>query len=251
MTTSKRNNASAQANQDKDTPAVIELKDAWLRLRSEAGTTDILKGIELSIPVGQHVAVVGPSGAGKTSLLMVMSGLEALTSGQALLTGLDTTNLNENKLASLRRDNVGIVFQAFRLIPSMTAVQNVAVPLELAGRKDAQERAATALASVGLDHRMTHLPDQLSGGEQQRVAIARAIAPRPRILLADEPTGNLDSGTSEKVIATLFDATRAAGAALVLVTHDAALAERCGRVLTIEDGQITDDRVTAAGAARQ
>ena len=154
--------------------------------------------------------------------------------------------MGEDALAALRRDQVGIVFQAFRLIPSMTALQNVAVPLELAGRVDANALSATALDSVGLGHRQTHLPDQMSGGEQQRVAIARAIAPRPRILLADEPTGNLDSGTSEKVITTLFGAAEAAGAALVLVTHDPALAERCSRVLTIEDGQIVSDRQTAS-----
>ena len=231
--------------------AVIHLLEARLSLFSADGMVEILRGISLAIGAGQTVGVLGPSGAGKTSLLMIMAGLESLTTGRIDLAGFDITRMPEDSLAALRRDHVGIVFQAFRLIPSMTAVQNVAVPLELAGRQDAQERAAAALASVGLDHRMTHLPDQLSGGEQQRVAIARAIAPRPRILLADEPTGNLDSGTSEKVIATLFDATRAAGAALVLVTHDAALAERCGRVLTIEDGQITDDRVTAAGAAHQ
>ena len=250
MTSPKRNNVSAQANQDKVAPAVIELKDAWLRLRSQAGTTDILKGIELSIPVGQHVAVVGPSGAGKTSLLMVMSGLEALTSGQALLTGLDTTNLNENRLASLRRDNVGIVFQAFRLIPSMTALQNVAVPLELSGKADAHVRATKALADLGLSHRLNHLPDQLSGGEQQRVAIARAIAPQPKILLADEPTGNLDSATGQQVITQLFAAARSVQAALVLITHDEALASQCERLLRVTDGEITADTLNSPSKKR-
>ena len=192
--------------------------------------------------------MLGPSGAGKTSLLMIMAGLESLTGGRISLAEHDITAMGEDALAALRRDQVGIVFQAFRLIPSMTALQNVAVPLELAGRADAEEAAAEALDSVGLGHRKAHLPDQMSGGEQQRVAIARAIAPKPRILLADEPTGNLDSGTSEKVITTLFDATRSAGAALVLVTHDAALAERCGRVLTIGDGRIVDDRATRKSA---
>jgi len=241
MTSSKRNNVSAQANQAKGEPAVIKLKNAWLRLRSQAGTTDILKGINLSIPAGQHVAVVGPSGAGKTSLLMVMSGLEALTSGQAVLTGIDTTNLNEDRLASLRRDNVGIVFQAFRLIPSMTALQNVAVPLELSGQADANIRAAKALADLGLSHRLNHLPDQLSGGEQQRVAIARAIAPQPKILLADEPTGNLDSATGQQVVTQLFAAARSVQAALVLITHDEVLANQCERRLHVADGQITVD----------
>ena len=228
---------------------VIMLDQARLALSSAEGMVEILRGISMSIEAGETVGVLGPSGAGKTSLLMIMAGLESLTSGSISLAENDITTMGEDALAALRRDQVGIVFQAFRLIPSMTALQNVAVPMELAGRRDADEMAATALEAVGLGHRKTHLPDQMSGGEQQRVAIARAIATRPRILLADEPTGNLDSGTSEKVIATLFEATKSAGAALVLVTHDADLAERCERVLTIEDGRIVGDRKTKAGAA--
>ena len=228
---------------------VIMLDQARLALSSAEGMVEILRGISLSIEAGETVGLLGPSGAGKTSLLMVMAGLESLTGGSISLAENDITTMGEDALAALRRDQVGIVFQAFRLIPSMTALQNVAVPMELAGRRDADEMAATALEAVGLGHRKTHLPDQMSGGEQQRVAIARAIATRPRILLADEPTGNLDSGTSEKVIATLFEATKSAGAALVLVTHDADLAERCERVLTIEDGRIVGDRKTKAGAA--
>ena len=228
---------------------VIMLDHARLALSSAEGMVEILRGISLSIEAGETVGVLGPSGAGKTSLLMIMAGLESLTGGSINLAENDITTMGEDALAALRRDQVGIVFQAFRLIPSMTALQNVAVPMELAGRRDADEMAATALEAVGLGHRKTHLPDQMSGGEQQRVAIARAIATRPRILLADEPTGNLDSGTSEKVIATLFEATKSAGAALVLVTHDADLAERCERVLTIEDGRIVGDRKTKAGAA--
>ena len=228
---------------------VIMLDEARLALSSTEGMVEILRGISLSIEAGETVGVLGPSGAGKTSLLMIMAGLESLTGGSISLAENDITTMGEDALAALRRDQVGIVFQAFRLIPSMTALQNVAVPMELAGRRDADEMAATALEAVGLGHRKTHLPDQMSGGEQQRVAIARAIATRPRILLADEPTGNLDSGTSEKVIATLFEATKSAGAALVLVTHDADLAERCERVLTIEDGGIVGDRKTKAGAA--
>ena len=228
---------------------VIMLDEARLALSSAEGMVEILRGISLSIEAGETVGVLGPSGAGKTSLLMIMAGLESLTGGSISLAENDITTMGEDALAALRRDQVGIVFQAFRLIPSMTALQNVAVPMELAGRRDADEMAATALEAVGLGHRKTHLPDQMSGGEQQRVAIARAIATRPRILLADEPIGNLDSGTSEKVIATLFEATKSAGAALVLVTHDADLAERCERVLTIEDGRIVGDRKTKAGAA--
>jgi len=228
---------------------VIMLDEARLALSSAEGMVEILRGISLSIEAGETVGVLGPSGAGKTSLLMIMAGLESLTGGGISLAENDITTMGEDALAALRRDQVGIVFQAFRLIPSMTALQNVAVPMELAGRRDADEMAATALEEVGLGHRKTHLPDQMSGGEQQRVAIARAIATRPRILLADEPTGNLDSGTSEKVIATLFEATKSAGAALVLITHDADLAERCERVLTIEDGRIVGDRKTKAGAA--
>ena len=231
------------------TAPVIMLDEARLTLSSAEGMVEILRGISLSIEAGETVGVLGPSGAGKTSLLMIMAGLESLTGGSISLAENDITRMGEDALAALRRDQVGIVFQAFRLIPSMTALQNVAVPMELAGRRDADEMAATALEAVGLGHRKTHLPDQMSGGEQQRVAIARAIATRPRILLADEPTGNLDSGTSEKVIATLFEATKSAGAALVLVTHDADLAERCERVLTIEDGRIVGDRKTKAGTA--
>ena len=231
------------------TAPVIMLDEARLALSSAEGMVEILRGISLSIEAGETVGVLGPSGAGKTSLLMIMAGLESLTGGSISLAENDITSMGEDALAALRRDQVGIVFQAFRLIPSMTALQNVAVPMELAGRRDADEMAATALEAVGLGHRKTHLPDQMSGGEQQRVAIARAIATRPRILLADEPTGNLDSGTSEKVIATLFEATKSAGAALVLVTHDADLAERCERVLTIEDGRIVGDRKTKAGTA--
>jgi putative ABC transport system ATP-binding protein len=220
---------------------VIDLKAAHLTLGDAATSVNILKGIDLQIRAGETIGVLGPSGAGKTSLLMVMAGLERLTKGQIFLSGSDITQMDEDPLAAMRRDKVGIVFQAFRLIPSLTAVQNVAIPLELAGCNDATNLAAAALKSVGLGHRLTHLPDQMSGGEQQRVAIARAVAPNPRILLADEPTGNLDSATGEKVVNILFKSAHDAGAALVLVTHDAALAARCSRVLEIEDGIIVGD----------
>ena len=220
---------------------VIDLKAAHLTLGNTAASVSILKGIDLRISVGETVSILGPSGAGKTSLLMVMAGLENLTKGRIFLSGTDITQMDEDPLAAIRRDMVGIIFQAFRLIPSLTALQNVAIPLELAGHNDATDLAKAALESVGLEQRLTHLPDQLSGGEQQRVAIARAVAPKPRILLADEPTGNLDSATGEKVVNILFKSAHDAGAALVLVTHDAALAARCSRVIEIEDGIIARD----------
>ena len=220
---------------------VIDLKAAHLTLGNTAASVNILKGIDLRISVGETVSILGPSGAGKTSLLMVMAGLENLTKGRIFLGGVDITLMDEDPLAAIRRDMVGVIFQAFRLIPSLTALQNVAIPLELAGHNDATGSAKAALESVGLEHRLTHLPDQLSGGEQQRVAIARAVAPKPRILLADEPTGNLDSATGEKVVNILFKSALEAGAALVLVTHDAALATRCSRVIEIEDGIIARD----------
>ena len=227
------------------TSDVITLDNLQLQLGAKSHMTDILKNISVSVPAGQHVAILGPSGAGKTSLLMIMAGLEQATGGTVTLAGHDITTMKEDELAALRRDNVGIIFQAFRLIPSMTALQNVAVPMELAGNSNAQDIAAQALEKVGLGHRLNHLPDQLSGGEQQRVAIARAIAPKPRILLADEPTGNLDSKTGALVIETLFEATKSVGAALILITHDVSLADQCERVLTIEDGKLVNDEVRA------
>ena len=220
---------------------VIDLNNAQLSFGEKDKRVDVLKGINLRIEAGETVGVLGASGAGKTSLLMVMAGLENVTGGTIALTDCDITDMAEDALAALRRDKVGIVFQAFRLIASMTALQNVSIPLELAGNDDATARATAALESVGLGHRLHHLPDQMSGGEQQRVAIARAIAPNPRILLADEPTGNLDSTTGEKVIKTLFDSAANAGAALVLVTHDAGLAARCSRIIHIEDGKLAAD----------
>ena len=225
---------------------VIALENAHLSLGSDAASVHILKGISLQIEAGESVGILGPSGAGKTSLLMVLAGLETLTDGRISLDGTDITGLDEDRLAVLRRDLVGFVFQAFRLIPSLTALQNVAIPLELAGRDDADDMAKAALQSVGLAHRLSHLPDQMSGGEQQRVAIARAMVAKPRILLADEPTGNLDSVTGEKVIKSLFQSAADANAALVLVTHDANLAAQCSRVLHIEDGVIVRDSKSAS-----
>ena len=236
---------SPSTSQNTMTSDVITLDNLQLQLGAKSHMTDILKNISVSVPAGQHVAILGPSGAGKTSLLMIMAGLEQATGGTVTLAGHDITTMKEDELAALRRDNVGIIFQAFRLIPSMTALQNVAVPMELAGNSNAQDIAAQALEKVGLGHRLNHLPDQLSGGEQQRVAIARAIAPKPRILLADEPTGNLDSKTGALVIETLFEATKSVGAALILITHDVSLADQCERVLTIEDGKLVNDEVRA------
>ena len=230
-----------QASSTSSKLSVIHLEDANLSLGTTAASVHILKGISLKIDAGETVGVLGPSGAGKTSLLMILAGLETLSSGRITLDGTDITGLDEDRLAALRRDLVGIVFQAFRLIPSLTALQNVATPLELAGRDNAADTAAAALRSVGLEHRLSHLPDQMSGGEQQRVAIARAMVANPRILLADEPTGNLDSVTSEKVISSLFKSAADTNAALVLVTHDANLAALCSRVLHIEDGVIVRD----------
>ena len=226
--------------------SVIELENAHLSLGSDAASVQVLKGISLHVDAGESVGILGPSGAGKTSLLMVLAGLETLTNGRISLDNTDITKLDEDRLAALRRDLVGIVFQAFRLIPSLTALQNVAIPLELAGHKDVDNLAKSALRSVGLAHRLFHLPDQMSGGEQQRVAIARAIVAKPSILLADEPTGNLDSVTGEKVMKSLFQSATDANAALILVTHDTKLAAQCSRVLHIEDGVIVRDSKTAS-----
>ncbi len=204
---------------------------------SAAGPVNILRGIDLDIEAGEAVGLVGPSGSGKTSLLMVLAGLERASSGRVRLDGQELTALDEDQLARLRRDSIGIVFQAFHLIPTMTALENVAIPLELAGRRDASARAAACLTDVGLSHRLTHLPGQLSGGEQQRVALARALAAAPRLILADEPTGNLDQATGEQVMDLLF-ALREGGTTLLLITHDVRLAARCGRCVHMADGRI-------------
>ena len=220
---------------------VIVLENAHLSLGSDAASVHILKGISLHINAGESVGILGPSGAGKTSLLMILAGLETLSNGRISLDGTDITGLDEDRLAALRRDLVGIVFQAFRLIPSLTALQNVAIPLELAGRDDADDMAKAALQSVGLAHRLSHLPDQMSGGEQQRVAIARAMVAKPRILLADEPTGNLDTATGAKIVDLLFDLNKAFSTTLVLVTHDERLAARCDRQVRLVAGEVVSD----------
>lgn len=219
----------------------IQLSDIHLTLNSDAGEVNILRGLNLTIARGETVGLVGPSGSGKTSLLMVASGLERPTSGRAEVAGLDITHLNEDKLALFRREHTGIVFQNFHLVPTMTALENVALPLEFAGKSHAFEAARAQLAAVGLDHRVEHYPGQLSGGEQQRVALARAFVSEPTLLLADEPTGNLDGETGDHVMELLFDLHKRIGTTLLLITHAPTLAKRCDRVLCMTDGNITSD----------
>jgi putative ABC transport system ATP-binding protein len=226
--------------------AAIDLQTISLTLKSAAGPVAILSDLSLTVEDGETVALLGPSGSGKSSLLMVAAGLEAPTSGRAIVAGTDITSLGEDALARFRRDNVGIVFQSFHLIPTMTALENVAVPLELAGVPDAFARAKAELETVGLGARIEHYPGQLSGGEQQRVALARAIAPRPRVLFADEPTGNLDGQTGKDVTDLLFALHARSRTTLFLVTHEEALARRCGRIVRLKDGRIVADERLAA-----
>ena len=228
------------------TDPVLSLKEAQLSLDGNAGRVDILKGISLDVAKGETVGLVGPSGSGKSSLLMLMGGLERATGGQVLALGRDLTDLDEDALARFRRDHMGVVFQSFHLIPTMTALENVATPLELAGIPDAFDRAAAELAAVGLGERTHHYPAQMSGGEQQRVALARAAAPRPDILLADEPTGNLDGATGQAIMDLLFGLRDRHGATLVLVTHAPELAERCDRTIRLEDGRLAHAAMTEA-----
>ncbi|MBO0710902.1 MAG: ATP-binding cassette domain-containing protein [Acetobacteraceae bacterium] len=217
---------------------LVHVRNLHLTLPSAAGPVNILRGVDLDIDAGEAVSIVGPSGSGKTSLLMVLAGLERATAGSVTVAGHALTAMSEDALARLRRATIGILFQAFHLIPTMTAQENVAVPLELAGRTDAALIAAEALRAVGLSHRLSHLPGQLSGGEQQRVALARAFAPEPRLLLADEPTGNLDHATGAAVMDLVFSLRERTGTTLVLITHDRALAGRCGTCLHLVDGRI-------------
>ncbi len=228
---------------------IIALSNVTLTLNSDAGPVNILRGIDLDVAAGEKVSVVGPSGAGKTSLMMIVAGLEQPSGGAVRVAGTTLDGLDEDSLALFRRDHVGIVFQDFHLIPTMTATENVAVPLELAGRRDAIENARERLESVGLGHRLTHYPGQLSGGEQQRVALARAFAMTPTLLLADEPTGNLDSDTGERVIELMFQLSVENGTTLLLITHESAIASRCDRTIRIDDGLIVNDRENSAGDA--
>ncbi|PTD25152.1 ABC transporter ATP-binding protein [Sphingomonas fennica] len=220
---------------------VIEARNVTLALGRGEARVEILRGIDLSIAEGETVALLGPSGSGKSSLMAVLSGLERADAGQVHVAGADFAAMDEDRLARARRGRIGIILQAFHLLPTMTALENVAVPLELAGQADAFARARVELEAVGLGHRTAHYPAQLSGGEQQRVAIARAVAPRPAILFADEPTGNLDARTGAAIMDLLFGRQRETGETLLVITHDPALAHRCGRVIEMLDGRIVSD----------
>ena len=225
----------------------ISARNVTLSLGTGEAETDVLRGIDLEIGSGETIAILGPSGSGKSSLMAILSGLERVSSGQVSVAGTDFGTLGEDDLARARRGRIGIVLQSFHLLPTMTALENVAVPLELSGAKDAFDKAKAELEAVGLGHRLSHYPAQLSGGEQQRVAIARAVAPGPQIVFADEPTGNLDAATGETITDLLFARRADAGATLVVITHDPALAERCGRVLTMADGRIASDSAGRGG----
>lgn len=220
---------------------IIELKKADLTLGHAAAAVHVLKGIDLAVRVGESAGIVGPSGSGKSTLLMVLAGLERLDKGEIIIDGTSLTGLAEDDLADFRGRNIGIVFQSFHLIPNMTALENVAVPLELANRRDAFAVAEQELRAVGLGERLHHYPGQLSGGEQQRVAIARALAPSPKVLIADEPTGNLDTETGRQIADLLFAKQAERGMTLLLVTHDPSLAARCSRRIGVRSGQIESD----------
>jgi putative ABC transport system ATP-binding protein len=222
-------------------PPAIAARALRLTLGDGNAATEILKGIDLDVPQGQTLALLGPSGSGKSSLMALLTGLERATSGSLNVAGADFAALDEDALARARRGRIGIVLQAFHLLPTMTAQENVATPLELAGTADAWSRAAEELQAVGLGHRLTHYPAQLSGGEQQRVAIARALAGRPPLVFADEPTGNLDTTTGDAIIELLFARRAEAGSTLIIITHDKALAARCDRIVTLADGRIVSD----------
>ncbi|HRO49025.1 MAG TPA: ABC transporter ATP-binding protein [Hyphomicrobium sp.] len=227
---------------------IIRLADVGLALESRAGIVEILKGITLDVARGQSLAIVGPSGSGKTSLLMILAGLERATRGDVHVAGRDFNALDEDAMALARGEDIGIVFQSFHLIPTMTALENVALPLEFAGVAGARDQARALLADVGLLARIDHFPAQLSGGEQQRVALARALVPKPKLLLADEPTGNLDGKTGRQVVELLFGLKQKSGATLVLVTHDERLAQQCERTIRMEDGRIVADERSVVAA---
>ncbi|SDD34648.1 putative ABC transport system ATP-binding protein [Sphingomonas sp. YR710] len=224
---------------------VIDARSVRLALGKGTARVEILKGVDLNVGSGEAVALLGPSGSGKSSLMAILSGLERADEGHVHVTGLDFTKLDEDALAAARRGRIGIILQAFHLLPTMTALENVAVPLELSGDDQAFERARAELAAVGLGHRLDHYPAQLSGGEQQRVAIARAMAPRPALIFADEPTGNLDTATGRTIMDLLFNRQRETGSTLLVITHDPALAARCSRIVEMHDGLIIADKIAA------
>lgn len=235
---------------DRDrTNPIISLSKLDLTLGTNASKVNILNGIDLTVTEGETVSIVGPSGSGKTSLILVIAGLEHPSGGTIRVAGQFLENLSEDELAIFRRDFVGIVFQSFHLIPTMTALENVAVPLEFAGLEDAFSRAQQEFAAVGLENRSAHYPGELSGGEQQRVALARALAPRPKLLLADEPTGNLDGETGRQIIDLMFERAAERDTTLLLITHDETLAARCSRIVQLRDGVIASDSAPAGCAA--
>ena len=233
------------SNDTSPAQSMITLAGAKLHLASAGGKVNILRGINLDVARDETLGVVGPSGSGKSTMMMVIAGLERPTGGSVHVAGQDLATLNEDALARFRRQQVGIVFQAFHLIPTMNALENVAVPLEFSGDRNAFDRARESLEMVGLGHRLDHYPSQLSGGEQQRVALARAFAPSPDLLLADEPTGNLDGETGERIIEALFELSEQHGTTLLLITHDPAIAARCDRTVHLRDGQIVDSDLTS------
>ena len=228
------------ATQSNAPDMAIRASNVTLTLGASDAPVSILRGVDLEVPYGVSVALLGPSGSGKSSLMAVLAGLERASGGSVVVDGLNFTELDEDELARARRGRIGIVLQAFHLLPTMTALENVAVPMELAGIDDPFGRAATELEAVGLGHRLTHYPSQLSGGEQQRVAIARAMAAAPKIIFADEPTGNLDGSTGSSIIDLLFERRAALGATLLIITHDPALAARCDRVIAMQDGHVVE-----------
>ena len=228
---------------------VIDARDVTLRFGSGTAAVDVLRGVSLQVYAGERLAILGPSGSGKSSLMAVLAGLEQATSGKVMVAGADFSALDEDGLARARRGRIGIVLQAFHLIPTMTALENVAIPLELAAIASPEAKASDELRAVGLGHRMDHYPTQLSGGEQQRVGLARAIAARPALIFADEPTGNLDESTGNSVIELLFGRLAETRATLILITHDASLAARCDRIIEMKDGHIVRDYATAGLSA--
>ena len=227
---------------------ILRLAGVHLKLASQAGEVNILRGVDLSVAPGETVAVVGPSGSGKSTMMMIVAGLERPTQGEVHVAGQNLTKLDEDGLALFRRRSIGIVFQAFHLIPTMTALENVAIPLEFAGDAKAWTKAKAALESVGLGHRLTHYPGQMSGGEQQRTALARAVVAEPKLLLADEPTGNLDATTGVGIVDLMFDLQKKFGTSLLLITHDATLARRCDRAVRMDDGRLSPLNADLAAA---